>query len=397
MLMAERQGHPHDGRLRLCAAGRLHAALELVPDILEVGRRRGRPHLHASICARATNGRTAQPFTAEDFRYWCEDVANNEELSPSGLPRELLVDGEPPTFEVLDETTVRYSWSQPNPLFLPALAGPDPLYIYRPAHYLKQFHAKYADEKTLADAGQAGQAAQLGGAAQQAGQHVPQRQSGPAVARAVDAARPGRRPTASSSSAIPITTASMPPGRQLPYIDRVVMAIADSKIIPAKTGAGESDLQARYLRFDNYTFLKDGEKRNDYTVAAVAHRRPAASSRSIPTSTSTIRSGASCARRALPPRAVARDRPARDQPGDLFRARRSRGRTRCCRNRRSTSRSTATPGRVYDLKAGEPPARRDRPDQARQRRHPPAARRPAAGDHRREFRRVRPSSPTCSS
>jgi len=55
-------------------------------------------------------------------------------------------------------------------------------------------------------------------------------------------------------------------GNQLPYIDRVILSIADSKIIPAKTGAGESDLQARYLRFDNYTFLKAGEERNHYKV-----------------------------------------------------------------------------------------------------------------------------------
>jgi len=57
-----------------------------------------------------------------------------------------------------------------------------------------------------------------------------------------------------------------PAGRQLPYIDKVALVIADSKIIPAKTGAGETDLQARYLRFDNYTFLKDAEDHNDYTV-----------------------------------------------------------------------------------------------------------------------------------
>ena len=38
--------------------------------------------------------------------------------------------------------------------------------------------------------------------------------------------------------------------------------ISDGKLIPAKTGAGESDLQARHLTFDDYTFLKQGEKRN---------------------------------------------------------------------------------------------------------------------------------------
>jgi peptide/nickel transport system substrate-binding protein len=55
-------------------------------------------------------------------------------------------------------------------------------------------------------------------------------------------------------------------GRQLPYIDELVMSVADGKIVPLKTGAGEADLQARYLRFDNYTFLKEAEQRNGYKV-----------------------------------------------------------------------------------------------------------------------------------
>ncbi len=61
-------------------------------------------------------------------------------------------------------------------------------------------------------------------------------------------------------------------GQQLPYIDRVVFSIANSKIIPAKTGAGESDLQARYLSFDDYTFLKASESAERLQGAAVAHR-----------------------------------------------------------------------------------------------------------------------------
>jgi hypothetical protein len=48
---------------------------------------------------------------------------------------------------------------------------------------------------------------------------------------------------------------------KLEYID-----VTDDKLIPARTGAGNVDLQARYLRFDNYTFLKQGEERNRYHV-----------------------------------------------------------------------------------------------------------------------------------
>jgi len=55
-------------------------------------------------------------------------------------------------------------------------------------------------------------------------------------------------------------------GRQLPYIDEVVISIADGGLIPAKTGFGDSDLQARYIRFDHYTFLKKDEKDKDFEV-----------------------------------------------------------------------------------------------------------------------------------
>jgi len=55
-------------------------------------------------------------------------------------------------------------------------------------------------------------------------------------------------------------------GAQLPYIDKINMDIVEGSIIPAKTGSGESDLQQRYLRFEDYTFLKEGEEANNYSV-----------------------------------------------------------------------------------------------------------------------------------
>jgi len=49
-------------------------------------------------------------------------------------------------------------------------------------------------------------------------------------------------------------------GRQLPYINEVIMSLAASQLIPAKAGSGESDLQARYLKFANISFLKQNEE-----------------------------------------------------------------------------------------------------------------------------------------
>src|SRR5260370_7903166 len=55
-------------------------------------------------------------------------------------------------------------------------------------------------------------------------------------------------------------------GHQLPYIDRVVLNIANSRIIAAKTGAGESDLQPRYLSFSDSTFPNTPEPPNPYNT-----------------------------------------------------------------------------------------------------------------------------------
>jgi peptide/nickel transport system substrate-binding protein len=51
-------------------------------------------------------------------------------------------------------------------------------------------------------------------------------------------------------------------GRQLPYIDRFITQVIDPRLIPVKTGAGETDLQARGLDFKDYTFLRQSEARS---------------------------------------------------------------------------------------------------------------------------------------
>ncbi len=200
------------------------------------------------------------PFTAEDFRYFWEDIVNNDELSAFGVPAALLVEGERPEFEVVDELTVRYTWTRPNPFFLPALAGTRPTYIYAPSHYMRQFHIRYTDpgklERLAKKEGQRGW-----------------------VALHTHRLRPYKSTNVDLPSLQPWINTTPPPsdrfvfernpyfhrmdesGRQLPYIDRVIMNIADGKLIAAKTGAGESDLQARNLSFSDYTFLKESEKR----------------------------------------------------------------------------------------------------------------------------------------
>ncbi len=205
------------------------------------------------------------PFTAEDFRFFWEDMAGNRKVSPAGAPREMMVDGAKAKFTVIDATTVRYEWAKPNPAFLPALAGPSPLYIYKPAHYLKQFHVKYQDPEKLAamvkKAKRRNWAALLNRRDEQYRNDNPDM---PTLEPWVLKTRPPSQRFVFERN--PYYFRVDREGHQLPYIDQIAMNLADTKIVPLKTGAGESDLQARYLRFDNYTFLKQAEKRNGYQV-----------------------------------------------------------------------------------------------------------------------------------
>ena len=238
--------------------------LNLVPDILKSvdveGERVFTLHLRAGH--RWSDG---APFTAEDFRWYWEDYVGNKELSPYGPPRNLMVDGEGPTFEVLDDLTVRYSWKKPNPFFLPALAGPAPLYIYQPAHYLRQFHAAYSDPSQLAAmASAAGKRnwAQLYNSIDKA-----EYQDNPDL----PTLQPWILRTRGTSDRFLFTRNPYfhridTAGHQLPYIDKVIFTISGPSLIAARTATGEADLQGRYLSFGDYTFLKQKEKASGYDV-----------------------------------------------------------------------------------------------------------------------------------
>ena len=206
-----------------------------------------------------------QPLTSEDFRYWWEDVANNKELSPVGPPKIMTINGELPIFEVINRYKFRYTWKRPNPDFLPRLASASPLYIYRPAHYMRQFHEKYTDQdilkKTVKKSKQRNWAAlhnKMDNLYRNDNVDLPVLQPWVSISK----------PSASRLvfKRNPFFHRVDPGGKQLPYADSFIFTIANNKLIPAKTGTGEVDLQARYLRFDDYTFLKKGEERSPYST-----------------------------------------------------------------------------------------------------------------------------------
>lgn len=198
-------------------------------------------------------------FTAEDFRFFWDDVANFEPLSPYGPPQAMKVDGQLPEFSVIDDYTVRFSWKDPNPNFLPEIAGPSPLYLYRPAHYLKAYHPRYVSEEQIEQ-----QVEDTNSKNWRKLFHNKARQY-----KFTNPDLPTLQPWY-NTTAIPAERFVFKrnpyfhrvdrEGQQLPYIDEVTIQLASSSLIPAKAGSGESDLQARNISMDDYTFLKSAEQ-----------------------------------------------------------------------------------------------------------------------------------------
>ncbi|MFL5210125.1 MAG: ABC transporter substrate-binding protein [Microvirga sp.] len=203
------------------------------------------------------------PFTTDDFRYYWEDVAHNPEVSPAGLPEFMILDGKPPRFEILDERTVRYSWDKPNPRFLSQLAGPRDPFLYRPAHYLKQFHTKYANKGKLEEAAKkqklkswAALHNRMDDMFENTNPDLPTLQGW----RVMNAA-PATRFTFERNPYYHRVDAT---GQQLPYIDRVIFDVAAGGLMAAKANAGETDLLSRGLSMSDIPILKEGEHAKGY-------------------------------------------------------------------------------------------------------------------------------------
>ncbi|MEM0908240.1 MAG: ABC transporter substrate-binding protein [Pseudomonadota bacterium] len=237
--------------------------LELQPDILRsVDVEEGRIFtFHLRDGHKWSDG---EPFTSEDLRYYFDDILSNTELTPTPPPY-MLSGGKLPKFDVLDEVTVRYTWDEPNPRFLPTLAQARPPFIYRPAHYLKKYNPKYGDPAeidVLVDEARVRSWAPLHNLRDE-------------MYSAREPDLPSLQPWIPTQNATdrrfvmvrnPYFHRVTSVGQQLPYIDRIVMSVVDGSLIATKVQAGEADLQARGLVFADLPVLKRGAENRAYKV-----------------------------------------------------------------------------------------------------------------------------------
>ena len=215
------------------------------------------------------------PFSADDYIFWFEHIFQNKELMPSQSP-EMSVNGKQGTVKKVDDITVQWVFPEAYPLFVDILAGSTALGAghatrgdelngsFAPAHYLKKFHPAFvgADEAT--------RLAKEGGFDNWV-LHIKFLNSW-----RLNVDLPVLTPWKTTA---PINTPNWvmernpyyfavdTEGNQLPYIDKIVMTLAENlEIANLRAIAGEIDLQSRHMDIAKIPVFIENAARGGYRV-----------------------------------------------------------------------------------------------------------------------------------
>ncbi len=209
-----------------------------------------------------------EPFTADDFVFRWNDIIFNKDLSPGGGGNIYAPGGTPGTITKIDDYTIKYTFAVPQPLFL-EWQGYKTLQLWAPAHYLKQFHADYADKDELAalvEKENFASWAELFKAKQDEG-IGPTNVDAPTIAPwiMIDPVGGPVQRHVRNPYYWKVDTA----GNQLPYFDGVdEYLVGDAEAILLKALAGEIDYQGlRLSSLANYPTLKENEASGNYHIA----------------------------------------------------------------------------------------------------------------------------------
>ena len=217
------------------------------------------------------------PFSADDFVFWFEDLYSNKDIVSAPIA-DMSPGGKPGKVVKIDDTTVEFQFENPHFLFIDFLAG-DTLIgggqsvrqsqgttygAYAPKHYLKQFLPKYSSEQAVNDKAKA-----EGFENWVKMLHFKKDWT-------LNTALPTIGPWKTTN---PINTPTWvlernpyywavdTAGNQLPYIDKVVLTLAeDSEVINLRAIGGNYDMQERHISLSKLPVVLDNQQKGGYTV-----------------------------------------------------------------------------------------------------------------------------------
>src|SRR5499426_1456375 len=216
-----------------------------------------------------------QPFTADDFVFWFEEVYSNKDLVPTPLAV-MSINGKPIAVKKVDASTVQFLAPDPYYALPTVLAsvwgighharfGRNALGGFAPAHYLKQYLPKFASKddiaKKLADLKFDNWVLMF------KNRNDACRNPDLPVVTAWKTVTPINTPTWTLERN-PYSVWVDTDGNQLPYIDRVVLTLAENlEVINLRAIAGEYDFQARHLDLGKVPVFIENQQKGNYKLS----------------------------------------------------------------------------------------------------------------------------------
>jgi peptide/nickel transport system substrate-binding protein len=214
------------------------------------------------------------PFTADDIMFWYEDMYLNKDLTPSPAPQMITKSG-PGTVEKIDTQTVAFKFKDPYYALPVVIAGVSPFGgqaheglnargTFAPAHYLKQFHPKYAGkeavDKLVADLKFDGWVSLFKAKTAWAlNPDLP-------VVTAWKTTTPNNTPLWTLERN-PYSIWVDTDGNQLPYIDKITLTLAENlEVVNLRAVAGEYDSQERHLDMAKIPVFLENQQRGGYKL-----------------------------------------------------------------------------------------------------------------------------------
>jgi peptide/nickel transport system substrate-binding protein len=248
-----------------------------MPSLVKDWRQSDDGKLTAIFLRKGLRWSDGQPFTADDFLFWYEDIYQNRELVPAPAP-EFTINGKPGLLYKRDDYTVVFEFPEPYLLFVDILAG-DTLIgggqatqmarssfmgAYAPAHYLKQFLPKYSSVDEV----------QRKAKAVNFDSWVSYFRNRTNWALNTDLPVLGPWKTVSpintptwAMERNPYYWAVDTAGNQLPYIDRLTMNLAENlEVLNLRAIAGEYDLQERHISLSKLPVFVENQKKGNYSI-----------------------------------------------------------------------------------------------------------------------------------
>ncbi len=215
-----------------------------------------------------------QPFTADDFVFWYEDLFLNKELVPTP-PVQMSINRKPIALEKIDANTIAFRSPDPYLVLPVVLTGLNRLGghaenghlgmgTYAPAHYLKQYHPKYVGKDELEQ--------KVKAAGFDNWVNLMKFKNGWTlnpelpVVTAWKTVGPANSPVWSFERN-PYSIWVDTEGNQLPYIDKIQMQLAENlEVLNLRAIAGEIDFQARHIDLGKLPVLIENQQRGNYKV-----------------------------------------------------------------------------------------------------------------------------------